>query len=169
MSETNDEGETQKSAPVDMADGSFEIQKVYCKDLSFENPKAPGIFRGGWEPDVDIQIQTRATSFEKDLYDVVLTVTVTVKLDGEAGFLAEVQQAGIFAVTGLDRPRLDHVLGSYCPSILYPYAREAVSDVVTRGGYPQMLLAPVNFDAMYAEKLAKQPEKKPEQATDQSV
>jgi len=128
---------------------SFEILKIYTKDISFETPNSPQIFRIEWKPDVDLNLHNEASRLSPGQYEVVLSVTVTVKLGEQTAFLAEVQMAGIFAITGLTQEELDPVLGSACPGMLYPYAREMVSDLTTRGGFPQCLLAPVNFDALY--------------------
>ncbi|UCE89879.1 MAG: protein-export chaperone SecB [Pseudomonadota bacterium] len=127
------------------------IQKIYVKDISFEAPNTPGIFRVEWNPEVSLELNTNAQRLEEGVFEVVLSLTVTVKNAEQTAFLVEVQQAGIFTLTGFDTPTLNAMLGSYCPNILFPYAREAVSDTVTRGGFPQLLLTPVNFDALYAQ------------------
>ncbi len=127
----------------------FAIQKIYVKDFSFESPNAPAIFRHEWRPKVELNLHSDAAKVAANVYEVVLRVTVTVKLEDETAFLVEVQQAGIFHIAGLDDEQLRPALGSACPNILFPYARETVSDVTTRGGFPQFLLAPVNFDALY--------------------
>ena len=130
------------------------IQKVYVKDLSFEAPGAPGIFLEKWTPSADIRIGNHVNSIGDDLQDVILTVTVTVKSKDKSAYVAEVQQGGIFKISGVPEEQLKVVVATACPNILFPYAREAISDAVTRGGFPQMLLAPVNFDALYAQQLA---------------
>lgn len=127
----------------------FEILKIYTKDVSFETPHSPAIFRVEWKPDVNLNLHSAATQIAAGQYEVVLSVTVTVAIGEQTAFLAEAQVAGIFAITGLTQQELDPVLGSACPGMLYPYARELVSDLTTRGGFPQCLLAPVNFDALY--------------------
>ena len=133
--------------------GQFVLKKIYMKDMSFETPKSPEIFQLEWQPELELQLDTKGKAIGTDLYEVVLSVTVTAKLDSQVAFLAEVQQAGIFALSGFQEQQRRAVLGSYCPSVLFPYAREAVSDLVARGGFPQVLLAPVNFDALYAQHL----------------
>lgn len=140
-------------AGVGKSTGQFSIQKIYVKDLSFETPNSPDVFRTEWRPDVDLQLNSRARSVAQHLYEVVVMVTVTARLGERTAFLAEVQQAGIFGIKGLSEQERGPLLGSYCPNILFPYAREAVSDLVTRGGFPQVLLAPVNFDALYAKRV----------------
>lgn len=135
----------------------FAIQRIYVKDLSFESPNAPEIFAGDeWKPEVNIQLNTETKRLNDGVVEVVLAVTVTAKAGDKTAFLAEVQQAGIFAITGFDENEMSHMLGSYCPNLLFPYAREAVSDLVSRGSFPQLLLSPVNFDALYAQHLQQQ-------------
>lgn len=139
------------------AQGQFGIQKIYVKDISFETPNSPAIFaETKWEPEVNVQLNSRAAPMENDHHEVVLTVTVTAKLGDKTAYLAEVQQAGIFQAAGFEQDQKNHLLGAFCPNVLFPYAREAVSDLINRGGFPQMLLAPVNFDALYAQHLQQQ-------------
>lgn len=128
----------------------FAIQRMYVKDLSLETPNTPQIFLEGWEPQLSMDLGTDASLVLEDgIREVVLTVTVTVKLKDKIAFLVEVKQAGIFSFKGFDETQMHHMLGSFCPNILYPYAREVVSDAVMRAGFPQLYLAPVNFDALY--------------------
>ncbi len=129
----------------------FSIQKVYTKDISFESPNTPKIFTEKWEPAIDFNLGTHVTPLESSLFEVALTVTITVKLGETTAYLVEVNQAGIFTLTGFTDQEMGPMVGSFCPNILFPYAREAVSDLVTKGGFPQLLLAPVNFDALYAQ------------------
>lgn len=145
----------QADSPEGDAQGEqqFGIQKIYVKDVSFESPNAPQSFTETWEPDVSLELNTNGTGIAEDTYDVVLSLTVTVKNAGKTAFLVEVQQAGIFHLSGFSDDDLGGMLGSFCPNILFPYAREAVSDLVMRGGFPQLALAPVNFDALYAQHL----------------
>lgn len=128
---------------------TFAIQRIYVKDASFEAPNAPDIFRQEWKPEVNVDLQTKANKLEDIVYEVVLHLTVTVKIGEKVAFLVEVHQAGIFSLKGFPQDQLSHILGSMCPNIIYPYARETISDLVIRGGFPQLLLAPVNFDALY--------------------
>ncbi len=139
------------------AQGKFAIQKIYIKDVSLETPNSPAIFSNTeWKPDINVQLGSQATQLNENVHEVVLTVTVTAKQGDKTAFLVEVQQAGIFQAEGIDPTQIGHLLGAYCPNILFPYAREAISDLVTRGGFPQLLLAPVNFDALYAQHLQQQ-------------
>lgn len=137
--------------------GRFVIQKIYVKDVSFETPHSPQIFMEKWEPEVSLQINNSATILSEGVHEVTLAVTVTAKLTDKVAYLIEVQQAGIFNATGFGANDMGTILGSYCPNILFPFAREVISDVVTKGGFPQLLLAPVNFDALYAQHVQQQP------------
>ncbi|MBL4762599.1 MAG: protein-export chaperone SecB [Gammaproteobacteria bacterium] len=137
----------------------FLIQKLYVKDVSFESPNSPGTFTyDAWQPNVDLQLQSQNKRISDDAFEVVLSITVTVKQKEETAFLIEVQQAGIFTITGIEGDQLAQLLGSHCLNIMFPYAREVISDLVTKGGFPSLLLSPINFDSMYAEHLRKQQE-----------
>jgi preprotein translocase subunit SecB len=131
----------------------FSIQKIYTKDMSFETPNSPKIFTEKWEPSVDFNLGSHVEPLENSLYEVALTVTITVKSGDKTAYLVEINQAGIFALSGFTDQEMGPMVGSFCPNILFPYAREAVSDLVAKGGFPQLLLAPVNFDALYAQHL----------------
>lgn len=127
----------------------FAIQRLYVKDLSFEAPHSPHIFLEEWRPHLDMNLSTEANSLGENTHEVKLTVTVTVKMKEKTVFLAEVQQSGVFLIKNFPVEQMRPMLGSFCPNILYPYAREAITDVVMRGGFPQLYLAPVNFDALF--------------------
>lgn len=129
----------------------FALQRIYVKDLSFESPKAPLMFKSQWKPEVTLDINVVNVELEEGLYEVVLSLTVTVVNDGETAFMVEVEQAGIFQIINLDVTQVHHTLGVFCPNVLFPYAREAVDNLVNRGSFPALLLAPVNFDALYAQ------------------
>jgi preprotein translocase subunit SecB len=129
----------------------FNIQRIYTKDISFETPNSPAVFQKEWSPEVKLDLDTRSTKLADDIYEVVLSLTVTAKNGEEVAFLCEVQQAGIFSIAGLSEPQLAHSLGAYCPNLLFPYARETVGSLVGRGTFPQLNLAPVNFDALFAQ------------------
>ncbi len=131
----------------------FSIQKIYTKDISFETPNAPQIFTTKWEPQVDFNLATNVDPMDDNMYEVSLTVTVTVNTNEQTAYLVEVKQAGIFSLAGFSDQEMGPMVGSFCPNILFPYAREVVSDLVTKGGFPQLLLAPVNFDALYQQHL----------------
>ncbi|MBG4651247.1 protein-export chaperone SecB [Pseudomonas aeruginosa] len=134
----------------------FSLQRIYLRDLSFESPKSPEIFRQEWNPSISLDLNTRQKQLDGDFYEVVLTVSVTVK-NGEdtTAFIAEVQQAGIFLIKNLDPSSMSHTLGAFCPHILFPYAREALDNLVVRGSFPALMLSPVNFDALYAQEIAR--------------
>ncbi len=142
-----------KQQPQEQAAGGdqpeFGIQRIYIKDLSFEAPKSPKIFLEEWQPELDMDIATKTEALGDDMHEVILTITVTVKMKKEVVFLVEVKEAGIFSIKRFPEDQLKPMLGSFCPNILYPYAREAITDVVVKGGFPQLYLAPVNFDALY--------------------
>jgi len=129
----------------------FSIQKIYTKDISFESPAAPNVFTEKWEPAVDFNLGTNATPLQDSMFEVALTVTVTVKTGDTTAYLVEAAQAGIFSLAGFSDEEMGPMLGSFCPNILFPYVREVISDLVAKGGFPQLLLAPVNFDALYAQ------------------
>jgi len=134
----------------EQAQQQFAIQKIFVKDVSFESPNAPAVFtEGEWKPEVNVQINTETKTLSEGLHEVTLTITVTAKQLEKTAFLVEVKQSGIFQMTGFDQEQMGGMLGAYCPETLFPYAREAISDLVTKGGFPQMLLSPVNFNALY--------------------
>lgn len=128
----------------------FNVQRIYTKDVSFEAPNSPSIFQKEWKPEVKLDIDTRTAELDANLYEVVLSVTVTATVGEDVGFLCEVQQAGIFAISDMPDNNKAHMLGSFCPNMLFPYAREAVSNLVNRGTFPALNLQPVNFDAIFA-------------------
>jgi len=136
----------------------FNIQKVYLKDCSLETPNSPMVFTQEWNPDINLQLNSEAQQVGDDVHEVVLTLTVTAKLGEQTAFLAEVHQAGIFTMQGFGDDDIGPMLGAYCPNLLYPFAREAVADLVSKGGFPQLLLAPINFDALYAQRLQEEQE-----------
>jgi preprotein translocase subunit SecB len=131
----------------------FGIQNIYLKDSSFETPHSPQIFREQWKPQLEVEIANEANQLEENLYEVVLKVTATVKVNEKTAFLVEVHQAGIFAVMGFTPEKLTYALHSFFPNILFPFARETVSNLVTKGGFQPLLLAPVNFDVLYAQRV----------------
>lgn len=133
----------------------FSLQRIYVRDLSFEAPKTPEIFRQEWKPGISVDLNTRQKDLGNDFHEVVLTLSVTVKNGDDTAFIAEVQQAGIFLIKGLDADSMSHTLGAFCPNLLFPYAREALDSLVVRGSFPALMLAPVNFDALYAQELAR--------------
>ncbi|MCK5188909.1 MAG: protein-export chaperone SecB [Methylococcales bacterium] len=135
----------------------FSIQKIHTKDISFETPNSPKIFTEKWEPNVDFNLGTNVETLEDELFEVSLSVTVTVKCNDLTAYLVEVTQAGIFSLAGFSEQEMGPMVGSFCPNILFPYAREVISDMVAKGGFPQLLLAPVNFDALYSQHMQQAP------------
>ena len=132
----------------------FAIQKIYIKDVSFESPNSPQAFtEGEWQPKINVQINSSNSVIAQDTYEVVLSITVTANQEEKTAFLVEVKQAGIFTIAGFPEENLGGMVGAYCPESLFPYAREAVSELITKGGFPQLLLAPVNFNALYTQQL----------------
>ncbi|MDP2751656.1 MAG: protein-export chaperone SecB [Rhodocyclaceae bacterium] len=129
----------------------FSIEKLYLKDLSLEIPNAPQCFLEREPATIDVQLQTAGNSIGEDAFDVVLTVTVTARVGEKTCFLVEAAQAGIFIIRGVPPEEMDPVLAVACPNILFPYARETISDCVTRAGFPPVILAPVNFEALYSQ------------------
>ncbi len=128
------------------------ITKIYVKDFSFESPKAPDVFRSSeWQPHTDLNLRSSHTTIEGEdtLHEVVLTITVDAKQDDATLFLAEIQQAGLFQIDGYDKEEFGAIVGSFCPNILFPYAREAVASIVQKGGFPEFVLQPINFDSLY--------------------
>lgn len=145
-----EENQVNEPAASDAQGPQFAIQRVYTKDISFETPNSPAIFTKEWKPEIKLDLDTRTAEIEANLYEVVLAVTVTATLGEETAFLCEVQQAGIFAIGEMPEQNKAHTLGSFCPNTLFPYARETISNLVNRGTFPQLNLAPVNFDAIFS-------------------
>jgi preprotein translocase subunit SecB len=146
--------ETTNGAANGQAQGQAQLslQKIYTKDVSFEAPGAPQIFQGSTsQPNVELNLSQRVTQLGEAAFEVVLSVTATCKIDDKTAYLAEVHQAGIFGLSGFDAPGRDAVLATYCPNVLFPYARQVVSDLVQNGGFPPFFLQPINFDALYAD------------------
>ncbi len=138
----------------------FALQRIFIKDLSFEAPQGAAAFKQQWQPQVNLDLNTRNGQLDADNYEVVLTLTVTAKQGEDTAFLVEVQQGGVFLCKGLEGEQLHQVLGSLCPSILFPYARETIDSLVVKGSFPPLMIAPVNFEALYQQALVQQ-DKKP--------
>lgn len=133
----------------------FAMQRIYTKDISFESPSSPDIFKKQWQPKVNVDLNTKSDKLDdQGNFEVVLSITITAKVDEDTAFLVEVQQAGIFAIAGFSDEDLRRVLGTAAPNILFPYAREAIDGLCVKGGFPPVMLAPVNFDALYQQALA---------------
>lgn len=133
----------------------LQLQRVYLKDVSFETPGVPQVFAEQWEPEINVQLNSVTHPLGNDQqFEVELTVTVTAKKDDKSVYLIEVKQAGVFAVTGMEEQERAFVLGSYCPNLLFPYIRETISSLAAKGTFPQMLLQPINFEALYQQSVA---------------
>ncbi len=133
------------------AQGQVRIEKLYLKDASFESPNTPALFQQEWKPEIELNINTRSEQVVPNYFEVVLTVTVTAKLEGKTAFIAELQQAGLFHMEGFPEEAIRRTVGIFCPTTLFPYVREAVDSMVVRGGFPPLNLVPINFEAAYEE------------------
>ncbi len=132
------------------ADKQLAISKIYAKDLSFESPQSPSVFRArDWKPQTNLNLRSTHDLIEDNVHEVVLTITVEAKEDDKSLFLVELQQAGIFEISGYEGEELKAILGSFCPNILFPYARESIATLIQKGGFPEFVLQPINFDALY--------------------
>ncbi len=129
----------------------FALQRIYLKDSSFESPRSPLTFQQQWQPKVNFDLKTRSNKVQDDVYEVVLVLTAEAKLDDQPAFLVEVHQGGIFTCKDFTEQQLEQLLATVCPNILFPYAREAIDSLVTKGSFPALMLAPINFDALYAQ------------------
>jgi len=131
-------------------DKRISVAKIYVKDFSFESPMSPGVFKvDKWAPQTNLNLRSSHSKVDDDLHEVVLTITVDAKEDDKTVFLVELQQAGLFELSGYDDTERSAITGSYCPSILFPYAREAIAAMIQKGGFPEFILQPINFDALY--------------------
>jgi preprotein translocase subunit SecB len=149
---TNNGGEKAKQAGEAANQPEFAIQRIYTKDLSFESPNTPNVFRQtDWKPEIKVELNSNATKLETGTYEVVLGMTVTTQIQSKVAYLIEVKTAGIFTISNFDDEQLAHITGAVCPGIIFPFTRELICDAVVRGGFPQLLLAPINFDAVFME------------------
>ena len=156
MSEENTNGAV---APVDAATGpSFTVEKIYVKDVSFESPNAPTIFNDQVQPELQLNLNQQVQRLGENAFEVVLAVTLTCKAEDRTAYVAEVKQAGVFGLVGLDPQSIDVLLGTQCPNILFPYVRSLVSDLIQAGGFPPFFLQPINFEGLYAETLRQRQE-----------
>ena len=137
------------------------VQKIYVKDSSFEAPNAPMIFQDQGQPNIQLNLNQKVQTIGENVYEVVLTVTLTCKISDKTAYLAEVQQAGIFGMVGFDPATLHAMLGTFAPNALFPYARQAISTLVLDGGFPPFVLQPVNFDQIYAETMRRRAQEQP--------
>jgi preprotein translocase subunit SecB len=140
---------TEQADSQSQGERQFAVQRIYVKDISFETPNSPEIFRAEWKPENNLNLNTGAKQIEENLYEVTLTLTLTVKVGEKTAYLIEVQQAGIFTVQGFPEQEKGPMLGAYAPNLLFPYAREVITDLVNKGSFPQMVVQPINFEAIY--------------------
>lgn len=152
MAEDNQQATEQNTQP------GFSIEKIYVKDASLEIPNAPQIFTDRTQPQVSIELSNVAQQLEENVFEVAIKVTVTSKIEDKTAFLVEVTQAGIFQIRGVPEENMEMIIGITCPNILFPYAREAVSDLITRAGFQPVLLNPINFEALFAQQKQQQAE-----------
>lgn len=150
---TNDQTNNASPAP------EFTIQRVYVKDLSLECPQSPQVFQEEWQPELNLQFAMNTSTVAETIYELILQITVTATSKEKTLFLVEIKQAGLFTLKGFTEEQIQQVLSITCPTILFPYAREAVSDLVGRAGFPPLYLAPVNFEALYMQQMQEQGEK----------
>ena len=147
--------EEQAASNAEQPQQQFSLQRIYTKDLSLESPNTPAIFKKQWQPQVSVDLGTKSDRIDEEgNFEVVLTVTITAKVEEETAFLVEVQQAGIFFIKGFADEELRRIVGTAAPNILFPYARECIDTLCVKGGFPPVMLAPINFDAMYQQALA---------------
>ncbi len=155
MAEHDDTPEVVNPEPAVGTDSApaqdFAIRMMYLKDSSFESPNTPAVFQGNIQPKFDINVNSNVQAVEENLHEVVLTVSITAKAEDKVVFLSEVQQAGLFESTGFNQQQLHQILGTFAPTQLFPYAREAVNSLINKGGFPSVVLQPINFDALYVQ------------------
>lgn len=136
-------------------DKQLAIQKIYVKDFSFESPCSPQVFqRQDWSPKTDLNLRSSHTTVADKTHEVVLNITIEAKEEDKTIFLVELQQAGLFHIDGYTEDELKAIVGSFCPNILFPYSRESIAGIISKGGFPEFILQPINFDALYAQGMA---------------
>ena len=145
-------------APAEAAGPAFTVEKIYVKDVSFEVPGSPAIYGESTQPELNLNLNQRVQRLNENAFEVVLGVTLTCKAGEKVAYVAEVQQAGVFGLVGLEPQAIDGLLGTQCPNILFPYVRQLLSDLIGNGGFPPFQLQPINFDALYAEGLRQRAE-----------
>lgn len=151
-----DETQAQSAAAAETQEPQFVIQRIYLKDVSFEAPNSPAVFTEEWKPETDLDLNTGVNVLAGSNYEVELSLTITVKSADKTAFLVEVKQAGVFFINGYSQEQLNHLLAAYCPNTLFPYAREVIAGLVSKGSFPEMHLSPINFDSLYAKRLQEQ-------------
>lgn len=152
---------------TDQPQQMFEIRRLYLKDASFESPNSPAVFTQSFQPESNVDLHSIHRKVQDKIYEVELNITLTVKSAEEVAYLVEVKYAGFFGAVGYSDEQMGHLLGSFCPATIYPFAREVISDLVVKGGFPQMVLAPINFDVLYQQQLQKQQQQNEATPTDE--
>ena len=147
----SDETTNGAAAPAEAAGPAFTVEKIYVKDVSFEVPGAPAIYGETTQPELNLNLNQRVQRLNENAFEVVLGVTLTCKTGEKVAYVAEVQQAGVFGLVGLEPQAIDGLLGTQCPNILFPYVRQLLSDLIQAGGFPPFFLQPINFDGLYME------------------
>lgn len=161
----SDENNQQEAVPAEGAQGPvFAIQRIYLKDISFETPMGPEAFTKAFKPNIQQDLNIQANQVEEGLFEVVLFLTITAKIENRAVFLVEVKQAGLFAIGNIEGAAVTQLINTACPQILFPYAREAVDSILGRGSFPPLMLAPINFDAVFVQAIAAAQQQATEQA-----
>jgi preprotein translocase subunit SecB len=145
--------QTQEAAVEEQQQPQFQLQKLYMKDVSFELPNAPQIFQEDGQVEIKMNLAQKVENLSDGVHEVTLTVTVTANLGEKTAYLAEVQQAGIFAINGLNEQAAHAAINTLCPHTLFPYARRMITDLVADGGFPPLVLQPINFDQIYAQRM----------------
>lgn len=142
--------EEQAAGTQEQPQQQFTMQRIYTKDISLESPSTPGVFKKQWQPQFNVDLATKSDKIDDaNNFEVVLTLTITAKIEEDTAFLIEVQQAGIFFISGFEPEELRRIMGTTAPNILFPYARECIDNLCVKSGFPPVMLAPINFDAMY--------------------
>lgn len=157
--EENTQNNSQAGADAQQEAGpQFALQRIYLKDASFESPRSPLVFQSQWQPQINFDIKTKSEKVQDGVYEVVLVLTVEAQLEEQPAFVVEIQQAGVFTAKDFGEEQLKQLLATVCPNILFPYAREAVDNLVVKGSFPALMLSPINFDALYAQQKQAQAE-----------
>ena len=154
----NTNGAANGQAHPEQNQAQLSLQRIYVKDVSFEAPGAPQVFNEQGAPELQMNLNQKVQRLSENAFEVILGITLTCNVAGKTAYLAEVQQAGVFGMQGFDAQNRDTVLATYCPNVLFPYARQMVSDLIQNGGFPPFLLQPINFESLYAEQMRRRAE-----------
>ncbi|MEO7917784.1 MAG: protein-export chaperone SecB [Dokdonella sp.] len=160
MSDTNNGVANGQAEP--QAGAQLNLQRIYIKNASFEAPNAPQVFQTQGQPAIELNLGQRVTQLGEGVFEVTITATVTCKVEDKTAYIAEVDQAGIFGLNGFDANAQEAVLASYCPNVLFPYARQMIAEMIQNGGFPPFLLQPINFESLYAEQVRRRAEGTPD-------